>query len=99
MDHGLSEIVLETNPTILVDTLQSPYDFSTSVVLFREAKFLMSMNFIRVDVFHVPCSCNRCAHEIGRIGMNWDQDRSHVWIDPLLEFVKTLETHNVNEPP
>jgi hypothetical protein len=40
MDHGLSEIILEIDSTILVYALQSrTYDFSASYVLFREAKF------------------------------------------------------------
>ena len=89
MDHGLSQIILETDSTILDGALQSrSYDLSASGVLFREAKFLMSMIFFRVDVVHVPRSSNRCAHELAQIGLNWDLDRSHVWIDPLLEFVK-----------
>jgi len=32
-------------------------------------------------------------------GLNWDPDRSHVCIDPLPEFVTTLEHRDVNEPP
>jgi hypothetical protein len=31
-----------------------------------------------------------CAHDLAHIGLNWDLDRSHIWIDPLLEFVTTL---------
>jgi len=91
---------LETDSTTLVDALQSrSYDFSASGVLFREAKFLMSMNFFRVDVVHVPRSSNRCAHKLARIGLNWDPDRSHVWIDPLPEFVQSLVSHDVIVPP
>lgn len=98
IDHGLSQIILETDSTTLVDALQSrSYDFSACGVLFREAKFLMSMNFIRADVVHVPRSSNRCAHELARIGLNWDPDRSHVWIDPLPEFVQELVSHDVND--
>jgi hypothetical protein len=90
---------LETDSTILVDALQScSYDFSASGVLFREAKFLMSMNFLRVDVVHVPRCSNKCAHELAQICLNWDPDRSHVWIDPLSEFVQDLVSHDVNVP-
>jgi hypothetical protein len=96
----MSQIILKTDSTILVDALQShSYDFSASGVLFREAKFLMSMNFFSSRC----CSCatlnNRCAHELGRIGLNWDPDRSLVWIDPLPEFVQSLVSHYVNVPP
>ena len=81
-----SQIILGTDSTILVDALQPrSYDFLASGVLFREAKFLMSMNFFRVDVVHVPRSSNRY--------------RSYVWIDPLPEFVQSLVSHDVNVPP
>ena len=59
----------------------------------------MSMNFFRVDVVLVPRSINRCAYELAQIGLNWDPDRSHVWIDPLPEFVQSLVSHDVNVPP
>ena len=52
----------------------------------------MSINFVRVDIVHLPRSCNIGAHDLARIGLNWDPDQSHVWIDPLLEFVTTLES-------
>ena len=68
-------------------------------MLFREARFLMSVNFFRVDVVHVPRSSNRCAHKLFRIGLNWGPDRSYVWIDPLPEFVQSLVSHDVNVPP
>jgi len=99
MDHGLSHIILETDSTILVDALQfCSYDFSACGVLFREAKFLMSINFIWVDVVHMPRSSNWCAHELARIGLNWDPDRSHIWINLLLEFVLELVSHDGNDP-
>jgi hypothetical protein len=56
----------------------------------------MSMNFIRVDVVHMPRSSNRCAHELARIGLNWEPDQSHVWIDPLPKFVRDLVHRNKN---
>ena len=84
IDQGISHILLETNSSILVEALQScSYDFSANGVLFREAKFLMSLNVSRADIVHVPRSCNRGAHDLAHVGLNWDPDRSHVWIDPL----------------
>ena len=70
--------------------------FFVNGVLFRKDKFLMSLNFNGV---HVPRSCNRGAHDLAHVGLNWDLDRSHVWIDPLPEFVTTLGARDVNEPP
>lgn len=57
----------------------------------------MSTNFVRVDDVHVPCSCNRGAHDLPRISLNWDPDRSHVWTDALSEFITTLEVRQ--KPP
>ena len=55
IDKGISQILLETDSSILVEALQScSYDFSANGVLFREAKFLMSLNFSRADIVHVP---------------------------------------------
>ena len=43
IDQSISQILLETDSSILVEALQScSYDFSANGVLFREAKFLMS---------------------------------------------------------
>ena len=99
IDKGISQILLETDSSILVEALQScSYDFSANGVLFREAKFLMSLNFSRADIVHVPRSCNRGAHDLAHVGLNWDPDQSHVCIDPLPEFVTTLGVRDVNEP-
>jgi hypothetical protein len=75
MDQGMSHIILESNSTILVQALQSSdYDFSTAGVLTREAKFLISMNFVHVDVV---------AHELAPVDLSWDPDQSHVWTQSL----------------
>jgi ribonuclease HI len=75
MDQGMSRIILESNSTILVQALQSSdYDFSTAGVLTREAKFLISMNFVHVDVV---------AHELAPVDLSWDPDQSHVWTHSL----------------
>jgi hypothetical protein len=99
MDQGMSHIILERDSTILVQALQSSdYDFSAADVLIREAKFLISMNFVHVDVVHAPRSCNSCAHELARVGLSWDPDQSHVWTDPLPEFVYSWVTRASSEP-
>ena len=72
IDQGISQILLETDSSILVEALQScSYDFSANGVLFREAKFLMSLNFSRADIVHVPRSCNKGAHDLAHVGLNW----------------------------
>jgi len=42
--------------------------FFVNGVLFRKDKFLMSLNFNGV---HVPRSCNRGAHDLAHVGLNW----------------------------
>ena len=92
-------IILESDSTILVQALQSSdYDFSAAGVLIREAKFLISMNFVHVDVVHAPQSCNSCAHELARIGLSWDPNQSHEWTDPLPKFVYSWVTRDSSEP-
>ena len=55
IDQGISQILLEIDSSTQVEALQSySYDFSANVVLFREAKFLMSLNFSWADIVHVP---------------------------------------------
>jgi hypothetical protein len=77
-----------SDSTVFVQALQSnDYDFSAAGVLIREAKFLISMNFVHVDVVHAPRSCNSCARELARVGLSWDPDQFYVWTDPLPEFV------------
>jgi hypothetical protein len=74
------------------------YDFSVAGVLTREAKILISMNFVHVDVVHAPRSCNSCAHELARVGLSWDPDQSHVWTNPLTKFVYSWITRDSSEP-
>lgn len=39
-----------------------------------------------------------CAHEIARLGVNWDPGQMSVWADPLPEPVKLLVVHDRTEP-
>ena len=67
----MSHIILESDSTILVQALQSSdYDFLPVGVLIREAKFLISTNFVQVDVVHAPRSCNSCAPKLARVGLS-----------------------------
>jgi len=98
-DQRMSHFILESDSTVLVRALQSnDYDFSAAGVLIRETKFLISMNFVHVDVVHAPRSCNSCAYELARVGLSWDPDQSYVWTDPLPEFVIFWVTWDSNEP-
>lgn len=63
--------MLESHSIVLVEALKSySYDFSACGVLFREAKFFMSLNFIQVDVVCVPRSSTWCAHELASMSLN-----------------------------
>ena len=79
MNQGMYQILLRPiQQLVLVEALQSrTYAFFSLWCPFREEKFLMSINFVRVNVVHSPHSCNRYAHNIARIGLNCDLDRLH----------------------
>jgi hypothetical protein len=44
--------------------------FSANDVMFREAKFLISMDFFQTDIVHVPRSCNRGAHDLALVRLS-----------------------------
>jgi len=73
-DHGLQNIVLESDSLILVRALQSDlYDRARGGMLFREAKYIMAMNFNTVIAVHTPRSCNVVAHTLAQFGGVRDQ--------------------------
>ncbi|OEL13427.1 hypothetical protein BAE44_0025552, partial [Dichanthelium oligosanthes] len=67
-------------------------------VLFREAKFLISTHSDFVDISFTPCSCNRCAHDLARIGLRWDPGHPAVWTGPLPKFVKVIVRRDLTKP-
>ncbi|RLN18733.1 hypothetical protein C2845_PM02G18930 [Panicum miliaceum] len=73
-DQGIQRISLESDSQVLVRALQSgEYDQALGGVLFREAKFLMSMQFDLVSITYAPQSCNRCAHDLARMDLSGRQ--------------------------
>lgn len=59
---------------------------------------MIHVDFANVKVSFVGRFCNRCAHEIARLGVNWDPSQMSVWADPLLESVKLLVVRDRTEP-
>lgn len=91
IDNGMSQILLETDSTNLVEALEScSYDFPACSALFREENFLISMNFVQIDTFHVPRSCNWCAHEFYCYSLIFYSD----WI-PCLNYSPTRVCTNL----
>ncbi|RLN29958.1 hypothetical protein C2845_PM05G12440 [Panicum miliaceum] len=98
-DHGLHNIILETDSTILVKALQTDaYDRARDGMLFREAKYIMAMNFSSVVVAYAPRSCNSLAHDLAQFGRNRDPDDPTVWEHPLPDFVNDLVVRGRTEP-
>ncbi|OEL29647.1 hypothetical protein BAE44_0009335, partial [Dichanthelium oligosanthes] len=67
-------------------------------LLFREAKFLVSMHFNSVDVLFAPRSYNIVLMSFARFGRSWDPDQTVVWLSPLPEFVSSLVVGDLTEP-
>ena len=68
---------------ITVKTLQlDEIDLCPASVLYREARDLIRLCFVSVQVLHVPKSSSKCAHELARLSFGWDPDQKHFWFDP-----------------
>jgi hypothetical protein len=76
----------------------SPCDLSPSSVLYKEAQELISLCFVSAQIVHCPRYCNRSAHELARLSLEWDPDQSHVWLDPLPRFVSDILVCDSAEP-
>jgi len=98
-DWGLQSLILESDSKILVKALQTnEYDRAREGMLFREAKFIMAMNFSSATVIHTPRSCNSLAHSLARIGRSRDPNDPAVWAHPLPDFVKDLLGRDLIDP-
>jgi ribonuclease HI len=70
-NHGMIRVQLESDSKMLVKALNlTYYDQSPGGVLFREAKFLISIQFTCVEVNYVPRSCNGRAYALARLGIS-----------------------------
>lgn len=69
MALGITEIVLETDATQVVEALLGD-DFRLSIVggVVHELKELLAENFVLPQVKFVPRDCNRVAHELSSLG-------------------------------
>jgi ribonuclease HI len=102
-NQGIPRLILETDSMVTVKALQSDeIDLCPASVLYREARDLISLWFISVQVLHVLRSSNKCAHELAHLSFDWDPDHPHVWFDSLPSFVNGLVVRdsagpNINE--
>jgi ribonuclease HI len=97
--HGMGRIILESDSVNTVKALQSDErDLSPASVLYKEARELILSSFISVQIAYIPRSCNRSAHELARLSLDWDPDQPHVWLDPLPSFVSDILVRDSAEP-
>ena len=97
--HGMGKIILETGSMNTMSALQSDErDLSPASVLYKEAGELISLCFVSVQIVYCPRSCNRSAHELERLSLDWDPDQPHVWLDPLPSFVSDILVRDSAEP-
>ena len=74
------------------------YDRARGGMLFREAKFIMAINFNSVAVVHAPRSCHCVAHELARLGRGREPDHPAVWMHPLPDFVTMVLVCGITDP-
>jgi hypothetical protein len=99
LNHGMGRIILEADSMNTVQALQSSVqDLSPASVLYKEARELILLCFILVQMSHIPRSCNKSAHEFTRLSFGWDPDHPHVWLDPLPSFVSDILVRDFAEP-
>lgn len=99
MEKGISNVLNETDSMNLVSALQSNnYDQAPGGVVFRETRHMVDLHFHVVGIPYVPRSCNRCAHELARSGLNRDPDHPCIWDDPLPSFVSDLVGRDLTDP-
>jgi len=100
MDRGMSQIFLRPiQQLVLVETLQSRcYAFPACGVLFREEKvsYVHHLSELMLSILHTLV----LGMHIILLALVWivTWNDCMIWIDLLLEYVKTLDAHDVNKP-
>ena len=91
MARRISRVIVESDSTNLVSALSgSNFDRAPGGAIFCEACDLLAQFFVPVSISSIPRNCNRCAHELARLGLERDPDCPAVWDDPFPDFVSTL---------
>jgi ribonuclease HI len=81
---GFGRIILATDCQTLQRAVSSTeYDLSQLGVLFREAKFQLSTEFIEHKIVHVPRSCNKPAHVLAAMGLAGVPNDHQIWLEQV----------------
>jgi hypothetical protein len=79
---GFGRIIIATDCQTLQQALTSTdYDMAELGTLFREAKFLLQMEFLDYHVIYVPRTCNKPAHALAALGLAGVPNDHQVWMD------------------
>uniref|UniRef100_A0ACD5Y1D3 Uncharacterized protein n=1 Tax=Avena sativa TaxID=4498 RepID=A0ACD5Y1D3_AVESA len=90
-EAGMGRIIIETDATLLKSALQSSeFDSARHGVLFREAKFLLTTNFIKYKVLYCKRDCNRVAHVLASNGASLDLGGVKLWHDHVPDSVSHI---------
>jgi hypothetical protein len=97
---GISRIIMEMDSANLAAALRSNiFDQSPGRVIYREARHLLGLHFVLVDICVVPRSCNKCAHQLAHSGLARDPGAPSVWSDPLPNFVSDMVSRDFTDSP
>jgi hypothetical protein len=71
MNVSISQVMIESNSLMLISAIRSSaYDQASGGVMFQEIREVLDLHFTLHGVSHIPCSCNKCAHELARSGLD-----------------------------
>jgi ribonuclease HI len=88
---GISKIQVETDSQRLVEAITTNiHDLSVNGHLFREIKFLTSLNFSSFSIKYCPRACNKVADAMATYGAKLGHQSQAVWPDGAPEFVHGL---------
>jgi hypothetical protein len=97
MPLWLSRIIVETDSALALRS--DSFDQSPGGVIYREARDLVDLHFVSIDVSTVSRDCNQCAHELAHSGLARDPNVPGLWNVPLPSFVIDLVGRDVMVPP
>jgi ribonuclease HI len=98
-EWGVSRVIIESDSLNLVKALKTTsFDQAPGGVLFMEAREIINMHFIVVDIRHCRRSANYCAHMLAHNALSGGMVQPCIWSEPLPSHVIDLLVRDIAEP-
>ena len=86
----------DTDRQLLVQAIKGTnQDLEVNGSLFREIKFLASLNFSMFEIIYCPRTCNKVAHVLADFGAKLDHNNVVIWFQEAPDFVNVLLASDV----